>query len=204
MHFENHFLETFATHLPNEVAVLWTGEAIVPKTVKLAHIRQTKKILQHRLILWDNYPVNDLSMSGELHIAPLTGRDATLPRALYGYLNNPLLQENLSVLPQATCFDYARDPERYRPETSWQKAVAQIYGAQSLKHWHTIRQWCQQPNASRPVADQEYRAIKSALDYIRHNRARKWAKEMAPWIRHLENLAGEPASPTRSSRIRII
>jgi hypothetical protein len=36
-----------------------------------------------------------------------------LPQAVYGYLNNPLLQEELGFAPLATCFDYARG-RRYR------------------------------------------------------------------------------------------
>ena len=81
-------------------------------------------------MLWDNYPVNDLSMRDELHLGPLQGRDPKLPRAVYGYLSNPLLQEKLSFIPLATCFDYAADPIHYQPESSWKKIVCELFGAE--------------------------------------------------------------------------
>src|SRR5262249_3659048 len=52
-------------------------------------------------------------MRDELHLGPLERRDPKLPRAVYAYLSNPLLQENLSFIPLATCFDYAADPAHY-------------------------------------------------------------------------------------------
>ena len=77
--------------------------------------KRLRNVSSIRLLLWDNYPVNDLSMRDELHLGPLQGRDPKLPRAVYAYLSNPLLQEKLSFIPLATCFDYAADPIHYRP-----------------------------------------------------------------------------------------
>ena len=69
-------------------------------------------------------------MRDELHLGPLQGRDPKLPRVVYAYLNNPLLQENLSFIPLATCFDYAADPVHYQPESSWKKIVCELFGAE--------------------------------------------------------------------------
>src|SRR5262245_1438571 len=105
--FEADFLETLAEYLPAQVSCFWTGPRIVPKEITVAHMRRIATRAKRPLILWDNYPVNDLSMAKELHIGPLEGRGPRLPEIAYGYLNNPLLQEELSFLPLATCFDYA-------------------------------------------------------------------------------------------------
>ncbi|MDH3446269.1 MAG: protein O-GlcNAcase, partial [Deltaproteobacteria bacterium] len=141
--FEGHFLETLAESLPASVACMWTGPAVVPRKITAAHIRSVAKRVRHPLILWDNYPVNDLSMSEDLHIGPLTNRDSFLPEYVYGYLNNPLLQQQLSMLPLATCFDYAAKPGAYKPEISWRAAVKTIFGAAALSHWIALREFCE-------------------------------------------------------------
>ena len=185
--FEPHFLDTLAEHLPANVACLWTGPAVVPKKITLAHVLSIAKRLRHPLILWDNYPVNDLTMKDELHIGPLTGRDARLPLGVYGYLNNPLLQEELSLLPLATCFDYAAKPQLYNPETSWRAAIEQRFGAAALRHWRAIREFCdaqqRAKRAQQPLRAnaRQIRRWRAALAYARARPMRKWAREFKPW-----------------------
>jgi hyaluronoglucosaminidase len=185
--FEPDFLEVVAECLPDEIACLWTGPAVVPKRITLAHVKSVAQRLGHRLILWDNYPVNDLSMRDELHIGPLTGRDPLLPQSAYGYLNNPLLQENLSFLPLATCFDYAADPGSYNGESSWRAAVKHRFGATALPYWIALRNFAdlhQQSKQSEPplrLRNQDRDALRSACDYIAKNRRKKWAREIEPW-----------------------
>ena len=117
---------------------------MVSKRISLFQVQKIAKRLKHRLLLWDNYPVNDLSMRDELHLGPLQGRDPKLPRAVYAYLSNPLLQEKLSFIPLATCFDYAADPAHYHPESSWRKIVCELFGAESLPRWRTLRRFCEE------------------------------------------------------------
>jgi len=190
--FEPSFLETLAANLPESVACFWTGPKVVPKKISLTDIRKVTEHIKHRLILWDNYPVNDLSMGKELHLSPLTGRDARLPEAVYGYLNNPLLQEALSFIPLATCFDYAANPARYDPEKSWRRVVAALFGGKSLKHWLAIRDFCRRVNRAknqeRPpsLSAKERSALNAARGYILKNRAEPWAEEFRPWLALME------------------
>jgi hyaluronoglucosaminidase len=190
--FEHNFLETLAECLPSRVACLWTGPAVVPKKITVADVISVARRVDHPLILWDNYPVNDLSMRDELHIGPLTGRDSRLPQAAYGYLNNPLLQEELSFLPLATCFDYAGDPPSYQAERSWSAAIEQCFGATEIRHWRALREFFdlhqRSKQTSRPLRlTREHRAaLRSACDYIVRNRRKKWAREIEPWRAMLE------------------
>lgn len=185
--FEPEFLETLAAALPQEVACLWTGPAIVPERITLGHVRAVAARLRHRLILWDNYPVNDLAMRDELHIGPLAGRDPRLPRAVHGYLNNPLLQPELGLLPLATCFDYATAAAAYRPEASWAAAVTARFGARALPHWRAIRAFDEARRrarkAQRPVrlSAQARARIRAAGRYLARHRDERWAREIAPW-----------------------
>ncbi len=192
--FEPHFLDTLAEYLPANVACFWTGPLVVSRKITLAHVRKVAKQLKHRLILWDNYPVNDLSMSDELHIGPLLGRDSRLPQALYGYLNNPLLQEELSFIPLATCFDYAANPGNYRPDASWSKIVVKRFGIKALPHWQRIRSFCEASQRAKKnqrstrLSPADRVRLKAAHDYIREHQRQKWSREIEPWRDLMEKM----------------
>jgi len=192
--FEPDFLETLAEYLPAQVACFWTGPRVVPKEITVAHMRRIAKRVKHSLLLWDNYPVNDLTMGDELHIGPLEGRDQKLPQAVYGYLNNPLLQEELSFIPLATCFDYAAKPKSYKPEASWMQIIEQRFGVRALRHWRAIRRFCARSNAAKQseralrLTAGERCGLKAALAYVHNHGKTKWAKELSPWIKRIEKL----------------
>jgi hyaluronoglucosaminidase len=185
--FEPDFLEILGEYLPPNVACFWTGPSVVSKEISLFHVQKIAQRLRHRLLLWDNYPVNDLSMRDELHLGPLQGRDPKLPRAVYAYLSNPLLQEKLSFIPLATCFDYAADPAHYQPESSWRKIVCDLFGAESLPPWRTLRRFCEEHQRAKKtkrssrLTPSERQKLKIADDYISQNRSQKWAREIRPW-----------------------
>ena len=195
--FEPEFLERLAEYLPGELPCFWTGPSVVSKNITLAHVRRIARRIKRPLLLWDNYPVNDLSMRDELHLGPLTGRDPRLPEAVYGYLNNPLLQEELSFIPLATCFDYARAPAGYRAESSWTKIVRQRFGAGALPHWRTVRKYAGASIAAKKdgrrlrLPPSETRRLQAALAYFDQSRDRRWMKEFAPWRAAILKLASD-------------
>jgi hyaluronoglucosaminidase len=185
--FEPNFLEKMAERLPTSVACFWTGPKVVCKKITLADIHRTLRRIDRPLILWDNYPVNDISMSAEMHIDPLDGRDPRLPKLVYGYLNNPLLQEALSFIPLATCFDYAERPATYDPEKSWQRVINQRFGNSALPHWRALRRFFGSINGhkekNRPLRldAQEIFALSAAQRYVTKHRRESWSKELRPW-----------------------
>ena len=191
--FEPDFLDKLTLELPQEISCMWTGPAVVPEKITWTHMRAMQNRLRRRLILWDNYPVNDLSMADELHVGPLRGRDPRLPQAVYGYLNNPLVQEELSFIPLATCFDYAQDPQRYRPEKSWADAVSERFGADNLIHWRALRFFFESSGAAKkrlhamrlPAGAKTQ--LRRALAYIDGSRPQRWTREIDPWRRKLEH-----------------
>jgi hyaluronoglucosaminidase len=185
--FEPDFLENLGEYLPSNVACFWTGPSVVSKNISLAHVQNVAKRVGHRLLLWDNYPVNDLSMRDELHLGPLQGRDPKLPRAVHGYLSNPLLQEKLSFIPLATCFDYAADPAHYDPELSWERIVRELFGFGALPHWRVLRRFCEASQRTKKTKHPlrltagRRQELKLADDYIQEHRSLKWTREIRPW-----------------------
>lgn len=190
--FEPRFLETLAEHLPGAVACFWTGPAVVSNKISLAHIRKAAKRLKHRLILWDNYPVNDLAMSMEMHLGPLSGRDPRLPEQVYGYLNNPLLQESLSFIPLGTCFDYAADPAHYNSEESWKRVIRERFGEEALVHWQAIREFCERTSRLKgrqqplSLSAKKQARLQAAHRYLLVNKGQHWFDELMPWFNLLE------------------
>jgi len=131
-------------------------------------------------------------MRDELHLGPLKGRDPKLPRAVYAYLSNPLLQETLSFIPLATCLDYAADPIHYKPESSWETVVRERFGLDALSHWWTLRRFCEKSQRAKKnprllrLTTGERQKLKPAYDYIQEHRSLKWARELRPWQQLLE------------------
>ena len=113
--FEPGFPETVGRYLPPPVACFWTGPKVVPDSVTLEHMVEVGDKMGHRLLFWDNYPVNDLTMAEEMHIGPLTGRDPRLPERVHAHLANPLLAGGAELRPAGHLLRLCAGPRSLRP-----------------------------------------------------------------------------------------
>lgn len=119
---EKAYLEGVAKTLDKDVYVFWTGKSVLPTTCTIADAEKYKKLVNHRIIFWDNYPVNDATRT--LHLAPITGRDKNLYTVVDGYMSNPFFTQNqINRVPLFTMADYAYNPLDYDPETSISQAI---------------------------------------------------------------------------------
>ena len=108
---------------------------------------------------------------------------------MHAHLANPLLQEKLSFVPMATCFDYARDPGAYDPEASWETAVTERFGADNLEHWRALRLFCERDAETAGTAtfsEPERKALEAANGYLRAYRGEGWCREFEPWRERME------------------
>ena len=116
------YLETLARDLDKDVCLFWTGDAVVTPKITRKAAETYKGFAKHRLIVWDNYPVNDGNPT--LHLGPVTGRDADLCEVCDGYMSNPMHAENeINRIPLMTCADYAYNPWAYDPARSIGQAI---------------------------------------------------------------------------------
>lgn len=116
------YTEELAKFLDKDVYVFWTGKSVLPAVIKFADAEIYRKLVNHRVILWDNYPANDAGKT--LHLAPLTGRDKNLSKVIDGYMSNPFFAENeMNRIPLFTQADYSFDPANYDPEKSISQAI---------------------------------------------------------------------------------
>ncbi len=116
------YLETFAHELDKDIYLFWTGDAVVINRITRKCADTYKGIVKHRLILWDNYPVNDNNPT--MHLGPVFGRDPDLCEVIDGYMSNPLCkQSEINRIPLMTCADYAWNPWAYEPGRSVGQAI---------------------------------------------------------------------------------
>ncbi len=121
----NAYLSAIARELHPEAYVFWNGDAIVTPRVTRVAAESYRRAVQHRMFLWDNYPVNDANPT--LHLGALSGRDAGLCEVIDGYLSNSMCAQNqINRIPLATCADYAYNPKTYAPSRSITQAIVRL------------------------------------------------------------------------------
>lgn len=106
---DNPFWQSLKRYLSRAVTPIWTGSWALSQTITAAQVRAVEKDMGHRVIIWDNYPVNDftyvINKRPELFLGPLTGRGAQVPSMTAGYLFNPMYQARASEVALWTAGD---------------------------------------------------------------------------------------------------
>jgi hyaluronoglucosaminidase len=115
------------------VGLFWTGRQVCSPTLELADAQAFARATGRRPTYWDNYPVNDVAMSYELHIGPYLGRDQRLWQAAEGIVANGMELFESSKIALATIADYLAAPEAYDPERSWARALRDVVGEADLE-----------------------------------------------------------------------
>lgn len=109
--------------LPENALVMWTGADIVVGEVTRPDIDAAAQSFGRRLLLWDNFPVNDFDRS-RLFLGPLRGRTTDLRgSALAGISSNPMVEAAPSRFALASVADWAWNPDAYDPDDSSARAI---------------------------------------------------------------------------------
>jgi hypothetical protein len=126
------YLRTLAAELDSTVYIFWTGDATVSPRITRTAADRYRALIGRRLILWDNYPVNDSYAT--MNLGPVTGRDPDLCDVVDGYMSNSLCPQNeVNRLPMLTCADYAYNPWGYDPGRSIGQSIAHLAGTDDQK-----------------------------------------------------------------------
>lgn len=122
------YLATLGSELPSAVDICWTGLEICSPAITATDADEVGKLLDRPPLIWDNYPVNDAVMLGELHLGPIRSRDASLGDHARGVLVNPALEPEATLVPLATWGEYLADPVRYDADAAWRRALRDVAG----------------------------------------------------------------------------
>lgn len=123
------YIAALGSGLHPHTRLFWTGRAICSPELDAADADVFARATGRRPLYWDNFPVNDVAMTGELHIGPYLGRDPRLSQAAAGIIANPMPLAEASKIALAGVADFCRDPEGFDPEKSWDAALGRVSGA---------------------------------------------------------------------------
>ncbi|PDQ35891.1 MAG: hypothetical protein B5766_03675 [Candidatus Lumbricidophila eiseniae] len=140
------YLAALGEVLHPEIDLFWTGRAICSATLDVADSQTFARTAGRPPLYWDNYPVNDLAMSHELHIGPYRGRSPLLDTVSRGVIANGMELFESSKIAFATIADYLWSPQDYDPEASWDVALCDVVGPADVGAYRdfadTVRSSC--------------------------------------------------------------
>ncbi len=126
---DEEYISRLGRLLDPRIDLFWTGRAICSPAITAAEAAHFARVNRRPPVYWDNYPVNDASMSDEMHIGPYQNRDRALDRFSQGVMANAMEYPEASKIGLATIADYLWDPVGYDPDQSWQWAIEEVAGA---------------------------------------------------------------------------
>jgi hyaluronoglucosaminidase len=90
------YLEVIAGVDP-EVLMMWTGpSSVFSDNIDLKSAAEYKKLWDRKILIWDNYPVNDVGLQNFAFLGPYLGREPGLGEAVAGIFSNPMFLPNAS------------------------------------------------------------------------------------------------------------
>lgn len=123
------YISQLGEGLDPRIDMFWTGRAICSPAINAAEASHFTRINHRPPLYWDNYPVNDVAMTNEMHIGPYQNRDPLLARFSRGVMANAMEYAEASKIALATVAAYLWDPDGYDPDVSSMRAITQVAGA---------------------------------------------------------------------------
>jgi hypothetical protein len=136
------YLTAFAEYLPRQVNLAWTGPAVVSPWITESDIEAFTAATRRAPLLVDNFPVNDLTMSGVLHLGPYPNRPPALARGLAAVCVSVMEHGLASSVGLQTAARFWSAPADDR-ELAWAAVIAQTAGLAPLAR--ASRSWIGDP-----------------------------------------------------------
>ncbi|MCC8371338.1 MAG: protein O-GlcNAcase [Rickettsia endosymbiont of Pseudomimeciton antennatum] len=115
--------------IDQKFSIFWTGEHILSSGYTENELDTISKIFKRKVVLWDNYPVNDtVYLTDYLRIFAITARPAELSSWVSGIAFNPMLQPYMSMIPMATAKNLFSSTW-YNPRQAYLQVLNELCGA---------------------------------------------------------------------------
>ncbi len=115
--------------LDPEIEVMWTGPGMIfSEEISSSSARGMEEVWDRKPVIWDNVPVNDVTLRHNIIMAPYQGRDAKLYRHCKGALLNPMYLPNSSMITVYTAGRYLESPQSYSTGKAYEEAIRAIAG----------------------------------------------------------------------------
>jgi hypothetical protein len=108
----------------DEILIYWTGPGnVFSPVITVADAVEQIAHVGNRVLLWDNYPVNDGFNKNKLVMGPYTGKDPALGKYLRGIVANGMIYPNPNVVPLYTIGAFMSNSAAYSPEAAFDVAL---------------------------------------------------------------------------------
>jgi len=182
------YIHELGTGLHPEIDIYYTGPEICSGTISEQDTVDFADAVKRQPIIWDNYPVNDLGMTAEMHIGPITGRDSSLANVSKGFIVNTMSQAEASKIALLTFADYFSHPESYDPWSSWEKALKQIGGEENYQALRRFAENSLYSCLDYPEAETLEQLTVNALKAIHSNESVSTSKAVQDLYDYLDSL----------------
>ncbi|MEZ4324743.1 MAG: beta-N-acetylglucosaminidase domain-containing protein [Polyangiales bacterium] len=109
--------------LPRDMPILWTGRHVIPTTITAEEARAMRRFVGRPLLVWDNVPVNDMVLTGDVFLGPWQ-RPGELLGATDGVLLNLMTQPRASLVMVGAAAHAML--EGSAPEAAWTTGAADV------------------------------------------------------------------------------
>lgn len=147
----NDYLTAFGQTLAADIPVMWTGTQVISKEILASQAAAYSAAIStpasgpRKLLIWDNFPVNDLngnifSSTGlptgfKLNMGPYKGRGADLTSVIDGIVSNPMNEAEASKIPLYSVAAYLNDPAAYIADAATCPLDDDVAGCLSEAAW---------------------------------------------------------------------
>lgn len=195
------YLRGFAAELPADVVIAWTGPSITSPDVPADIAARLAQELGHPLLFADNWPVNDLGMSPQLHLGPAPFREPALRDAVTGAGFNMMSLPLGSRPGLELAARHWRDPHEDR-EQAWHDVLSHYPGLMPLAR--SCRSWLTDPGPDAELLSWislglagDGRLVEFFDAGCRQDLPLDWQVELEPWLASWEAEAGVAAGAIR-------
>jgi protein O-GlcNAcase/histone acetyltransferase len=124
---DSDYLRELGERLDPAIDVFWTGPEIISEKITVADIRQLRRVLRRKPVLWDNLHANDYDVR-RIYVGPYSGRPEALRNELSGILSNPNCEFEANYVPIRTLAAYMKGTGRWQPRAAYRAALRQWIG----------------------------------------------------------------------------
>jgi beta-N-acetylglucosaminidase/F5/8 type C domain len=116
------YLESISA-IDSEVGIMWIGPGnVFSEEIDKVSAMELKELWNRPVIIWDNYPVNDVSLRFNIFTGPYIGRSLDLGDAVGGIFLNPMYLPNASKISLYTAGKYMTE-EDYEPWLAYEEGL---------------------------------------------------------------------------------
>ncbi len=115
------YTDKIAPLIHKDIILMWTGPGVVPASITNASLKNIIKKYDRNLLIWWNYPVNDVLVNN-LYMGACEGLETNLYESITGLTANPMNQGYASMVPLFTTGDYLWNPAAYDKDASLEAA----------------------------------------------------------------------------------